>query len=89
MLKYTGHPLVDVGVATITAFAGKRDPTDLTEDDLDKMADYITKHYTVNPMQSFLTTIFPNSGFVQPSYKRYPEKRLEYAEMVLRGHQGR
>ncbi len=26
MLKYTGHPLVDVGIATITAFANKRDP---------------------------------------------------------------
>ena len=26
MLKYTGHPLVDVGVATITAFAGKQRP---------------------------------------------------------------
>lgn len=26
MLKYTGHPLVDVGIATITAFAGKPKP---------------------------------------------------------------
>lgn len=26
MLKYTGHPLVDIGVATIAAFVGKREP---------------------------------------------------------------
>lgn len=26
MIEYTGHPLVDVGVATIAAFVGKRDP---------------------------------------------------------------
>ncbi len=42
MLKYTGHPFVDVGVATITAFAGKRRPEDLTEADLDAIAKYIS-----------------------------------------------
>ena len=25
MLRYTGHPLVDIGVATLTAFADKRE----------------------------------------------------------------
>jgi len=36
MLKYTGHPLVDVGVATIAAFVNKRDLTSIIEADLDK-----------------------------------------------------
>ena len=86
MLRYTGHPLVDVGVATIAAFAGKRDPTRLTEGDLDRIADYITREYTRQPLRSFLTVAFPNSGFTQPAYNKQPEKRLIYAERVLRAY---
>jgi CRISPR-associated protein Cst1 len=86
MLRYTGHPLVDVGVAAIAAFAGKRDPAQLTEADLDAMADYITCEYTRQPLMSFLTVAFPNSGFTQPAYKKQPEKRLLYADRVLRAY---
>ena len=62
MLKYTGHPLVDVGIATITAFAGKRKPDELTTTDLDDIADYITREYVQDPLKSFLTVAFPNLG---------------------------
>lgn len=31
MLRYTGHPLYDIGVATITAFAEKTAPEQVTE----------------------------------------------------------
>ncbi len=86
MLEYTGHPLVDVGVATIAAFVNKRDPTRLTEADLDRVADYITREYTRQPLMSFLTVAFPNSGFTQPAYNKQPEKRLIYAERVLRAY---
>jgi CRISPR-associated protein Cst1 len=87
MLKYTGHPLVDVGVATIAAFAGKRDPTRLTEDDLDKMANYITREYTRPPLKSFFTVAFTvNAGFFQPGYDKQPEKRQVYAKRVLRSY---
>jgi len=73
MLKYTGHPLVDVGVATIAAFAGKRDPAQLTEADLNKMADYITHEYTRQPLKSFLTVAFTsNAWFSQDAYN--PDK---------------
>jgi len=86
MLKYTGHPLVDVGVATITAFTNKRDPTELTENDLNLIADYITQEYTRQPWKSFLTVAFPNSGFTQPAFEKTPERRIEYAQRVLRGY---
>jgi CRISPR-associated protein Cst1 len=73
MLKYTGHPLVDVGVATIAAFAGKHDPTRLTEDDLDKMADYMAREYVRQPLKSFLTVAFTsNAWFSQDAYN--PDK---------------
>jgi CRISPR-associated protein Cst1 len=86
MLKYTGHPFVDVGIATITAFAGKRDPSQVTDSDLERVADYITREYVRQPLKSFLTVAFPNSGFTQPAFEKAPERRLEYARRVLRGY---
>lgn len=61
MLKYTGHPLVDVGVATIGAYSNKPDLSKVTESDLDKVADYIERYYVANPLKSFLNVAFPNS----------------------------
>lgn len=84
MFTFTGHPLVDVGIAAITAFLGKRDPAEVSETDLEAVADYMAEHYVVNPLKSFLTVAFPNSGFVQAAYERAPAKRAEYAERVLR-----
>ncbi len=86
MLRYTGHPLYDVGVATVVAFVGKSDPAQVTEDDLAAIADYITREYTRNPLKSFLTVAFPNSGFTQPAFEKTPERRLEYARRVLRNY---
>lgn len=84
MLKYSGHPLVDVGAATVMAYCNKKDLSKLNESDLSKMADYISKEYVVNPLKSFLTVAFPNSGFTQPAFDKTPEKRNEYAERVTR-----
>lgn len=86
MLKYTGHPLVDIGVATIAAFVGKQDPAQVTEADLAQVTEYITREYTHDPLKSFLTVAFPNSGFTQPAFEKTPEKRLEYARRVLQGY---
>jgi len=84
VLSFTGHPLVDVGIAAITAFAGRRDPSQVAVSDLEAIADYMVKHYPVNPLKSFLTVAFPNSGFTNPAYERTPAKRAQYAERVLR-----
>lgn len=70
-------------MATICAFVKKRDPTRVTSEDLDKIVEFITRNYVVNPLKSFLTVAFPNSGFTQPAFEKAPEKRLEYAEKVL------
>jgi CRISPR-associated protein Cst1 len=83
MLRYTGHPLYDVGVATLAAFAGKSDPATLTEEDLDRAAQYMAREYVREPLLKFLTVAFPNSGFTQPAFKNAPERRKAYAERVL------
>ncbi len=86
MLEYTGHPLVDVGIATIVAFAGKDEPSELVEADLDKIADYMAKQYIRNPLRGFLTVAFPNSGFTQPAFFNQPDKQQIYIDRVLRAY---
>ena len=46
MMRYSGHLFFDIGVATITAFADKTDPDQVTENDLEMVADYICLLYT-------------------------------------------
>ncbi|GAB4282386.1 MAG: CRISPR-associated protein Cst1 [Candidatus Promineifilaceae bacterium] len=83
MLRYTGHPIVDVGVATILAFAGKNQPEEVTEVDLDAIAAYMAEQYIQNPLRGFLTVAFPNSGFTQPAFFKQPDKQQAYIERVL------
>lgn len=86
MLRYTGHPFVDVGAATIAAFVNKRDPTKVTKSDLEKVAGFITRQYVIDPLKSFLTVAFTsNSGYSQPAYEKTPQKRIEYARKILAG----
>ena len=86
MLKYTGHPIVDVGAAAIAAFANKRRLEDVNEDDLQSMADYIAKRYVINPLKSFLNVAFPNSGYTQPAFDKDPQRRVDYVKRVTAGH---
>lgn len=69
MLQYTTHPLIDVGVATITAFADKEDPANLTEADLRTIADFMAREYPKSPYKSFLSIAFTsNAWFIQDAY---------------------
>lgn len=43
MPSFTGHPLVDIGLATITAFSSKEKLEELTEEDYDAIADYMVR----------------------------------------------
>lgn len=67
-LRYTGHPFIDVGVATITAFSGKLHPEEVTEEDLERVAEFIKKEYVKPPLKDSLRPVFTNnSWFFQPS----------------------
>ena len=45
LLRYTGQPLVDVGAATIAAFSGKREPQQVTADDMERLATWLEEQY--------------------------------------------
>lgn len=81
-VQSTGHPFVDVGLATLVALAQKRSLEDLTMEDLLKGAEFIEANYVVPPLTSVLTMSLPNSGFTQPAFDT--EKKREYARLVAR-----
>jgi CRISPR-associated protein Cst1 len=83
-LQYMGHPLFDIGLATIVAHARKEYPGDLELEDLESVAKFIEDNYTQQPLTSFLTVSLPNSDFTQPAFRDKPERRREYARLVAR-----
>lgn len=81
MLHYTGHPLVDVGIATLTAFSRKDDPEALDAADLEAASRYLWQLYTCpGPMQNLIRgTVFFNAGY----YQARSDLREQFAQRVL------
>ncbi|MGQ9877239.1 MAG: type I-B CRISPR-associated protein Cas8b1/Cst1, partial [Chloroflexus sp.] len=68
-IRSTGHPFVDVGFATMTAFVGKQRVADLDAADFQRIADYIEANYVRQPLRSFLTVAFTsNAWFAQSAF---------------------
>lgn len=81
MLQYTGHPLVDVGIATITAFAGKRNPSQVTCGDLRKSADFLRDLYESKRWNSVFSAVFTVNGYLNPTMG--DDKRRNYRDTIL------
>ena len=86
-LRWTGHALVDVGVAGLCAFAKRPRPEDLTLDDLDAVADFLLDTYYQGKLGTYLSCVFMNASFVQP--KEGKEKREEFTAQYLRAHRAK
>jgi len=85
MLKYTGHPLMDVGVATVAALSGKGRPEDLVEDDLDQVGEYLLTQYMSGVLTPYLSCVFTmNAAYTQPSWDK--DRRRREAREVLFAH---
>jgi CRISPR-associated protein Cst1 len=90
-LRWTGHPLVDHGIATLVAFAndkrgGVNGPAYVTLDDLELFARYAEGALKAKTVTSHASVLFTsNVPYLQPSFK--PERRAESARHVLRSHQ--
>jgi CRISPR-associated protein Cst1 len=81
-VKFTGHPLPDVGLATICAMVRKSGPEELSISDFDVVADELAGYYFSGLMTSYLSCVFMNSEYVQPKQS----KRAQYESRVLRAH---
>ncbi len=72
-------------MATIIAFCQKQHPEEITERDLDEVADYIEREYAIDPLRSFYSVAFTNTAwFSQPAFFKQPEKKLDYSNRLLR-----
>ncbi|HUP81795.1 MAG TPA: hypothetical protein VM260_24810 [Pirellula sp.] len=87
LLRWTGHPLADVGVATLCAMVDKDNPEDLTLEDLDKCGDEILKIYQ-NPVfaWTYLVNIFLNGPFNNGNPKIKESDRQRSTNAVVRAH---
>lgn len=84
LLDWTGHPFVDVGIATLCCLCQKDNPKNLTLEDLDLAADRMAEYYFSGIMGSYLTCVFMNSAYVQPKMKEVNIRK--YEQRVLRAH---
>jgi CRISPR-associated protein Cst1 len=81
-LQYSGHWMVDVGLATIAALRSKNRIADLTEDDLVMAAEQIKRLYCYHTaVRNYLSVIFTNSHFVQATMS--DADREAYADSIL------
>ncbi len=84
LLEWTGHPLVDVGIATLCAMVGKNSPHELTLEDLDKAADEMADYYFSGIMTSYNSCVFTMNAYDNPSFSA--KSKREYENKVLRAH---
>lgn len=84
LLRWTGHALVDVGIAGLCAFAGRDAPGELTLEDLDRASTFMERHYYEGALNAYLSCVFMNSSFVQPN--EGADKKAAFVEHYLRAH---
>lgn len=84
ILDWTGHPLVDVGIATLCAMVNKDDPRKLTLTDLDHAADEMAEYYFSGLMTSYNSCVFTMNAYDNATSS--PKTKKEYENRVLRAH---
>jgi CRISPR-associated protein Cst1 len=82
--RWTNHPLVDMGIASLLAFAGKDRPEEIKSSDLEAFAHYAETAYFSPEISSYLSVLF-TSNFLNPSFSA--EKKKQFVKAVLRSYQ--
>ncbi len=87
LLKWTGHPLVDVGLATLCAMVEKDDPAKLTLEDLDAAGDEIRRAYTESIFVAYLSCGYTmNAPYTNPTTGK--EAKAAALKRLLLPHRG-
>lgn len=79
-LCWTGHPLIDMGVAGLTVFAQKRNPEEVTGADLERFVEWAERAYFTKEMTGWIAVAF-TSNFINPSFEA--GKKREVAKGIL------
>ncbi len=85
-LFWTGHAIVDVGIAGLCAFSKVDRPESLSLAHLDAVADFLEATYYGKKelLGTYLSCVFMNASFVQPS--EGADKRTAFIAGYLRAH---
>ena len=83
MIRYTGHPFVDVGVAIVEHIL-KRNCESLEEDDLLTAGNRLQEIYSRKDIKGYLTVHFPNSGWCNATISK--ENKDKYIKKVLESY---
>lgn len=79
-LTWTGHPLMDMGVAGLTVFSQKRNPQEVTGADLERFVEWAERAYFTKEMTGWIAVAF-TSNFINPSFEA--GKKREVAKNIL------
>lgn len=87
-LRFTGHALIDVGVAGVCAFAKRKRPEEVTLDDLDRVSAFMVETYygEKERLFSYLSCVFMNASFTQANKDQKPETKEAFINQYLRAH---
>jgi CRISPR-associated protein Cst1 len=81
-IQMSGHPFIDIALATLAAMVKKRTLAELTENDLRSCAERLKYWYSQHhAARNYISTVFTNSHFTQPSMSL--EQREAYADRYL------
>lgn len=74
-MRYIGNPLVDMGVATLTAAAGASEPSEVTTEQITTFVERDLLDVYITPfMSNYLgTVVFANANFANPSINNKPK----------------
>lgn len=82
--SWTGHPLVDMGIAALVAFGHREKPADITSSDLEKFASYAEKAYFSPELVSSLAVLFTSNFIpINPNPKIAHETRKNELAKIL------
>jgi len=84
-LRWTGHALVDVGIAALTSFSNRETPEQVTWDDLEGFARYAEEAFFTPLLRSYIAVLFTTAvSFMNPALKL--ERQRAEAVRLLRAY---
>jgi CRISPR-associated protein Cst1 len=82
-LRWTGHPLIDMGVAGLTVFAGKQQPEEVIGSDIQEFVEWGQQAYFTKEVGGWISVAF-TSNFINPSFG--DDKKREVVKAILESH---
>ena len=76
---WTGHPFVDAGLSALLLYNKKENPSELTEEDIEKTIEFLSELYSPNSWTKYLNKIFRNNNpilMLNPSMKDRTKEKL-------------